>query len=53
MENKGDMREKTKENEEKKRNGQNEGGEEVPLITLTEAKKQAEMIESINHDGVC
>lgn len=53
VENKGDMREKTKENEEKKRNGQNEEGEGVPLLTRTKAKKQAEMIESINHDSVC
>ena len=52
--NKGVMPAKTTGKEEEKRNGQNEGGEGelVPLLTQTEAKKQAEMIKPINHDGV-
>ena len=53
--NKGVMPAKTTEKEEEKRNRQNEGGEgeSFPLLTQTEAKKQAEMIKPINHDGVC
>ena len=54
MENKGDMPAKTGGKEEEKRNGQNEGGEGESFLLLTraEAKKQAEMIKPINHDGV-
>ena len=48
VDNKTDMPEKTEENEEK-----SEGSQGVPLLTRTEAKKQAEMIKPINHDGVC
>ena len=48
VDNKTNMPEKTEENEEK-----SEGGQGVPLLTRTEAKKQAEMIKPINHDGIC